>query len=78
MTLQTSSPAYVARAAVEGLLCGLADGMDAMVEQGVAIQRVILVGGGARSSAGYASLGNVAERPPPFTGAGTRVALCSC
>lgn len=51
MTLQTSSPAYVARAAVEGLLCGLADGMDDMVEQGVEIQRVILVGGGARSQA---------------------------
>jgi xylulokinase len=34
LTLRTAEPAYLARAAVEGLLCGLADGIDALVAQG--------------------------------------------
>jgi xylulokinase len=46
-----STPAHLARAAVEGLLCGLADGLDALRAEGVAIERVLLVGGGARSEA---------------------------
>lgn len=41
----------VARAAVEGMLCGLADGLDALREQGVEVRRVLLVGGAARSVA---------------------------
>lgn len=51
MRLATATPAHVARAAVEGLLCGLADGLDALVAQGVPVRRVLLVGGGARSAA---------------------------
>ncbi|WP_432522598.1 xylulokinase [Kineococcus sp. SYSU DK006] len=51
LTLSTSTPAHLARATVEGLLCGLADGLDALVEQGVPVGRVVLVGGGARSEA---------------------------
>ncbi|MGY0385781.1 xylulokinase [Nocardioides sp. WG-D5] len=51
LTLATAEPAYLARAAVEGLLCGLADGIDALKAQGVAVNRVLLVGGGARSEA---------------------------
>ncbi|RKR88002.1 xylulokinase [Micromonospora pisi] len=51
LTLRTSTPAHLARAAIEGLLCGLADGLDAMVAQGATVNRVILVGGGARSEA---------------------------
>ncbi|MEI7056991.1 xylulokinase [Nocardioides sp. CCNWLW239] len=51
LTLSTAEPAYLARAAVEGLLCGLADGIDALKAQGVAVNRVLLVGGGARSEA---------------------------
>ena len=51
LTLRTSTPAHFARAAVEGLLCALADGLDALVAQGSRVNRVILVGGGARSEA---------------------------
>ena len=36
LTLATSTPAHLARAAVEGLLCGLADGLDAVAAQGAA------------------------------------------
>ncbi|GAB7039740.1 MULTISPECIES: xylulokinase [Catenuloplanes] len=51
LTLRTGTPAHLARAAVEGMLCALADGLDALVAQGATVNRVILVGGGARSEA---------------------------
>ncbi|MBJ8345727.1 xylulokinase [Antrihabitans sp. YC2-6] len=51
LTLSTATPGHVARAAVEGLLCGLADGIDRLRDQGVRTERVLLVGGGARSRA---------------------------
>ncbi|MEU4817897.1 xylulokinase [Micromonospora aurantiaca] len=51
LTLRTSTPAHLARAAVEGMLCGLADGLDALIAQGARADRIILVGGGARSEA---------------------------
>ncbi|HMT89394.1 MAG TPA: xylulokinase [Dermatophilaceae bacterium] len=51
LRLETTSPAHFARAAVEGLLCGLADGLDALVATGVEVRRVLLIGGGARAEA---------------------------
>ncbi|MDP9847541.1 xylulokinase [Streptosporangium lutulentum] len=48
LTLKTSTPAHLARAAVEGLLCHLADAFDAL---GLDPARVLLIGGGARSEA---------------------------
>lgn len=51
LRLDTSTPAHLARAAVEGMLCGLADGIDALVAQGARVDRVLLIGGGARSEA---------------------------
>ncbi|MGH3589080.1 MAG: FGGY-family carbohydrate kinase, partial [Pseudonocardia sp.] len=69
LTLASSTPAHVARAAVEGLLCGLADALDALVEAGVPVQRVFLVGGGARSEAlariAPAVFGRPVLRPTP-------------
>jgi len=47
----TMTPAHVARAAVEGLLCGLADGVDALVGAGVEVRRIVLIGGAAASAA---------------------------
>ena len=47
----TMQPENLARAAVEGLACGLADGIDALRAQGVPVRRALLVGGGARSAA---------------------------
>lgn len=51
LTLATSTPACVARAFVEGMLCGLADGLDALRALGVSIDRLVLHGGGAQSEA---------------------------
>ncbi|GAA3748669.1 xylulokinase [Plantactinospora mayteni] len=51
LTLRTSTPGHLARAAVEGMLCALADGLDALLAEGATVNRIILVGGGARSEA---------------------------
>ena len=51
LTLANLTPAHLARAAVEGMLCGLADGLDALVATGVTPRRVLMVGGGAASEA---------------------------
>lgn len=40
----------LARAAVEGMLCGLATGLDAVRAQGLDAQRVLLIGGAAQSA----------------------------
>ncbi|ACZ83386.1 xylulokinase [Streptosporangium roseum] len=48
LTLGTSTPAHLARAAVEGMLCHMADAFDAL---GLDPARVLLIGGGARSEA---------------------------
>ncbi|MEV6036368.1 xylulokinase [Nonomuraea sp. NPDC052116] len=48
LTLATSTPAHLARAAIEGMLCGLADALDAL---GTKPERVLLIGGAARSEA---------------------------
>jgi xylulokinase len=69
LTLSTADPAHLARAAVEGLLCGLADGLEAIAAQGNPVRRVFLVGGGARSEAvrrlAPAVLGVPVLVPPP-------------
>jgi xylulokinase len=51
LTDANSTPANLARAAVEGMVCGLADGLDAVRGQGVTAARLLLVGGAARSRA---------------------------
>jgi xylulokinase len=63
LTLRTSTPAHWARAAVEGLLCGLADGIEAVVAQGVTVERVLLIGGAARSPAVQQLAAGIFGRP---------------
>ncbi|MDQ2788342.1 MAG: xylulokinase [Actinomycetota bacterium] len=69
LRLATATAAHLARAAVEGLLCGLADGIDALVAAGARVDRVFLVGGGARSAAvrriAPTVLGHPVLVPPP-------------
>jgi xylulokinase len=50
ITRQNYTPANLARAAVEGVVCSLADGLAALQAQGVTAVRIILVGGGAQSA----------------------------
>jgi xylulokinase len=49
LTLGSTSRSNVARAAIEGLLCGLADGLDALRAQGVEARRILLIGGAAQN-----------------------------
>ena len=69
MRLANTTPAHLARAAVEGMLCALADGLDALRDQGVPVERVFLIGGGAQSEAvrriAPAVLGTDVTVPPP-------------
>ncbi|WP_410604458.1 xylulokinase [Amycolatopsis sp. lyj-90] len=51
LTRANMSSENLARAAVEGMLCGLAAGLDALREQGLEVRRVLLIGGGAQSAA---------------------------
>lgn len=51
MTLASTTRANLARAAVEGMLCGLADGFDRLRDLGVPAHRVLLIGGAAQNPA---------------------------
>jgi xylulokinase len=51
LRVSNASPDNLARAAVEGLLCSLAEGVAHLTAHGVAARRILLVGGGARSAA---------------------------
>jgi xylulokinase len=51
LRLDNATPAHLARAAIEGMLCGLADGLDALLAQGARAERILLIGGAARSEA---------------------------
>ncbi|UJP09993.1 xylulokinase [Microbacterium sp. KUDC0406] len=51
MTLSSTTRENLARATVEGVLCGLAEGLDAIRAHGVAPTRILLIGGAAQSPA---------------------------
>src|SRR5690606_17204313 len=69
MTLANTTRENVARAAVEGMLGGLAAGLEALRGLGVPLARALLGGGGAQSPAGRESaprvLGLDVEVPEP-------------
>ena len=75
VTLKNTTPAHLARAAVEGLLCGLADAVEAVEATGSEVRRVLLVGGGARSAAVQAMAPMVLGRPVVVPEPGEYVAL---
>ncbi|MFC7340169.1 xylulokinase [Saccharopolyspora griseoalba] len=51
LTGANMTPQNLARAAVEGMLCGMADAIDALRDTGAEVRRVLLIGGAARSEA---------------------------
>jgi xylulokinase len=69
------TPANLARAVVEGVVCGVAAGFDAVLAQGVRAERVILVGGAARSEAVRRVAASILGRPVVVPLAGEYVAL---
>ena len=63
MTLSNTTRGNVARAAVEGLLCGLAAGLDAVRGVGVEARRILLIGGAAQNPAVSAIAAQVFDVP---------------
>jgi xylulokinase len=51
MTLANTTRPYLARAAIEGMLCALAAGLDAVTAGGVEARRILLIGGAAQNPA---------------------------
>jgi xylulokinase len=51
LTLANATPSNLARAAVEGMLCGLSAGLDALTRVNCPCDRVLLIGGAAESEA---------------------------
>lgn len=70
LTRATMTPEHLARAATLGMLCGIADALDALVGQGPRPERVLLIGGAAQSaavrSAAPAIWGCAVDLPEPF------------
>jgi len=69
------TPENVARSAVEGMLCGLADGLAELRRVGVQARRVLLIGGAARSAAVQAVASGLFDAPVEVPEPGEYVAL---
>ena len=75
MTLASTTRENLARAAIEGVLCSLAEGLDAMRALGVDAKRVLLTGGAAQSPAVQQIAGEVFGVPVVIPDPGEYVAL---
>ncbi|WP_207454563.1 FGGY family carbohydrate kinase [Herbiconiux sp. SYSU D00978] len=74
MTLASTTRPALARAAIEGLLCGLADGLDAIRSLGVGAERLLLIGGAALNPAVQAVAAQVFAEPVVVPNPGEYVA----
>jgi xylulokinase len=74
LTLATTTRPNLARAAVEGMLGGLAAGVEAIQELGVEARRVLLIGGAAANPAVQAIAGQVFDVPVQVPSPGEYVA----
>lgn len=74
MTLTSTTRENLARAAIEGLLCGLADGLDALRSNGVAARQIFIVGGAAQNPAVQAIAAQVFDLPVVVPSPGEYVA----
>ena len=74
MTLASTTRPNLARAAIEGLLCGLADGLDAVQALGVSVGRILLIGGAAQNPAVRAIAAQVFAAPVVVPAPGEYVA----
>ncbi|SMG14628.1 xylulokinase [Agreia pratensis] len=74
MTLASTTREGLARAAIEGLLCGLADGVAAVTALGVQAERLLIIGGAALNPAVQAIAAQVFELPVSIPTPGEYVA----
>ena len=73
-----ASREQLARAAVEGVVCGLLDGLDALRAHVASVNRVILVGGGSRSASFRQVLADLCDLEVFVTDASEVVATGAC
>lgn len=74
LTLASTTRANLARAAIEGMLCGLAAGVAAVQQQGVVAKRILLIGGAAANPAVQVIAGQVFGVPVQVPSPGEYVA----
>lgn len=74
MTLTSTTRENLARASIEGLLCGLADGLDALRSNGVAARQIFIIGGAAQNPAVQAIAAQVFDLPVVVPSPGEYVA----
>ncbi len=74
LTLTSTTRANLARAAIEGMLCGLAAGLEAIQAAGVETSRILLIGGAAANPAVQAIAGQVFDLPVHVPAPGEYVA----
>ena len=74
MTLENSNPADIARAMIEGMLAGLADAVQALIDLGVEVKRVLIIGGAAKNPAVGQIASALFARPVLIAPAGEYVA----
>lgn len=75
MTLGSTTRENLARAAIEGVLCGLAEGLDRIRSHGVSAERILLVGGAAQNEAVALIAGQVFDAPVVVPAPGEYVAM---
>ena len=68
----------LARAAVEGVVCSLLDGLDALASHTAAPRRIVLVGGGARSRAYRQVFADLCDLPVVIADTDRAVATGAC
>ncbi|GAA1822286.1 xylulokinase [Agromyces salentinus] len=74
LTLASTTRPNLARAAIEGMLCGLADGLDAVTSLGVVADRILLIGGAAQNPAVRTVASQVFDAPVVVPAPGEYVA----
>lgn len=75
LTMENARPELLVRAALDGVAAGLAYGMEALAEQGVAGSEVLLVGGGSQSPAWRQAIADATGLPVHVRGGHEHAAL---
>jgi xylulokinase len=75
LSLSSYTRENIARASIEGVLCSLADGLDALINQGVTPQKILMIGGSAQNPAVQAIAPSVFEHQVLVPEPGEYVAL---
>lgn len=74
LSIASTTRENFARASIEGMLCGLAGGLEAITASGVAVQRLLLIGGAVQNPAVQAVAGQVFDVPVVIPAPGEYVA----